>query len=112
MNFNNLQEAIAQIVQRGKTGTTECLSSENGEANLDLVEPRTVFWGVGKAHALALVAQESLTAGEILEYAPASFLTEIILETNGLGKQANESLRLMRVELVRNKDPFGIWVLL
>jgi hypothetical protein len=48
-----------EVVFGGEAGAAQEFSRENGEPDLDLVEPRSVLGREVKADPLALVAQES-----------------------------------------------------
>ena len=46
---NEIEHASLEILERGKTCALEQSSREDGEPDLDLVEPRAVSWGVDEA---------------------------------------------------------------
>src|SRR3954466_8810892 len=56
-------DARLQVVVRGEAGAAQQLAHEDGEPDLDLVQPGRMLGGEVKADAVAGIAQERLTTG-------------------------------------------------
>src|SRR3954466_3316946 len=56
-------DARLQVLLRGEAGAAQQLAHEDGEPDLDLVQPGRMLGGEVKADAVAGIAQERLTTG-------------------------------------------------
>src|SRR6058998_1171826 len=73
-------DARLQVVLGGEAGAAQQLAHEDGEPDLDLVEPRGMLGGEVKADAVAGVAQECLAADHRGQYAGLALLAEIFVD--------------------------------
>src|SRR5690242_6363704 len=78
--------------------------------NFNLVEPRTVFGSVDEANAMAGVGEKSSTRPHGGEVAAFAFDAQLLLDATLCSHQTHQGLRLMRVELIGDEDPGGLWV--
>ena len=55
---NEIEHASLEILERGKACALEQSSREDGEPDLDLVEPRAVSWGIDETDSVRRVLQK------------------------------------------------------
>ena len=55
---NKIEHPSLKIIERGKACAFEKSSGEDGEPNLDLIEPRAVSWGIDETNSVRRVLQK------------------------------------------------------
>ena len=59
---------------------------------------------------MADITQELGACRHRLQYPPFLLFAEILLDATGLGDEPDQGLGLMHVELINNKEPWGLWI--
>ena len=107
---NEIEHASLEILKRGKAGALEQSSREDGEPDLDLVEPRAVPWGVDEADPMRGILQERAARLLRLEDTGLAFDAEIFLNAATLGHQFDERGRAVGIELIGHKYPTRVGI--
>ncbi len=69
-----------------------------------------MLWRVHKTNPMARVLQKSGTCSHRLQDTTFTFDTKADIDTALTSHQAHQGFRLGRIELISDKDPFGLWV--
>ena len=107
---NKGQDAGAQLLHRAATESGKQTTNEDREPDLNLVEPGTVSGSVDEANAMAEVAEKGGPRTHAGKMAAFAFDAQVLLEITLLSDQAHQGFGLMGVELIRQKDPVGLWI--
>ena len=102
---NEIEHASLEIFERGKACALEQSSREDGEPDLDLVEPRAVSWGVDEADPRRGILQERAARLLGLEDTGLAFDAEIFLNAATPGHLFDESGRAVGIELIGHEYP-------
>ena len=107
---DEVEYAGSQVVDRSKAGALEQSSSEDGEPDLDLVEPRAVSRGVHKADLVRGVLQKRAARLLGLEDPGLAFDAEGLFQPTAARNKLDERCRAVRVELVGDEDPTRVGI--
>ena len=111
---DEVEHAGSQIFERGKAGALEQSAREDGEPDLDLVEPRAVSRGVNrgvnKADLVRGILQERATGLLGLEDPGLALDAEGVVYPAVSGKQLDECCRAVGIELVSDEYPTRIGI--
>ena len=107
---DEVEYAGSQVVDRSKAGALEQSSSEDGEPDLDLVEPRAGSRGVHKADLVRGILQKRAARLLGLEDPGLALDTEGLFAPAVPGNQLDERCRAVRVELVGDEYPTRIGI--
>src|SRR6202020_568140 len=83
--------------------TTDDLAHNHPKHDLDLIEPRTVFWRVHEPDAMALLRQELLPALHRLQHPTDSLLARGVLDAAQPRHRLRQGVRAMGVQVVQYK---------
>src|SRR5579859_869628 len=97
--------ARAQVLERGKAGALQQAAREDGEPDLDLVQPRAVARCVDEANPVTRVFEERSARVLRLEDAGLALCAEVALDAAPMRHEFDERCGTVRVELVRDEDP-------
>src|SRR6185436_11206415 len=78
------------------------------EPELDLVQPTAVLRCIEEAEAMAGITQERCAGRHGLQDSSFLLLPQILLDATCMGDQSHQGLGLMRVELIHDKEPWGL----
>ena len=104
---NEIEHTSLEILERGKACALEQSSREDGEPDLDLVEPRAVSWGVDEADPMRGILQERAARWLRLEDTGLG-QPQIFLNAATLGHPFDESGRAVGIELIGHQYPTRI----
>ena len=107
---NKSQDTLAQLRDGEPTGTSEQATNQDGEPDLNLVQPGTVPGCVDEANAMCRVREKSGSRLHRGQMAAFALDAEILLNATQLGYQADQRFGLMCVELVGYQDPARLWI--
>src|SRR6266545_3912452 len=108
--LDEIEHARSQIFKRSKAGTLEKAASQDGEPDLDLVEPRAVAGGIDESNSVGGVLQEGLTRLLRLEDALLALEAELLLDAAAFGDQLNQRGGSVGIELVGHEDPWRVGI--
>ncbi len=100
VEVSELLDLDAQCFLAGESAAAKELSYQDGEPDLDLIEPRGVPGHEVEGDAMFRVAQECFTRPFASEHPRFAFDAEVDLEAAGAGNEADDGLG------VRKKVPF------
>ncbi len=92
------------------TGASQQATDEDGEPDLNLVEPGAVSGSVDETDAMSGVAEKGGARAHASEMTAFAFDAQILLDATLLSHQTHQCFGLMGVELVGDKDPGGLWI--
>src|SRR5207245_7638990 len=98
--FDERERARSQVVDRSEAGSLEEAPRQDGEPDLNLVEPRAVTGCVDESDSMGEILQKRPTGLLRFEDAVFSFDAQVGLETAASRYQLHQFGRQMRVELV------------
>src|SRR5215208_1675171 len=102
------QDASGEVIDRGEGAALEELAGEDGEPDLDLVEPGAVVGGVVEDDAVGRIGQEGGTALARGQDAGLALDPEVaIAQARQLGDPADQRRRAVGVEVVGDDVPAG-----
>jgi hypothetical protein len=105
-------DALLKICHGCEVATAQNLACQDGEPQLDLIEPGGMLGGEVKDDAMARIAEEGAARGHRLEDAAAVFDAEVTVKADGLGDEAHDRLGAVDVEVVHDQVPRGVgWAL-
>ena len=107
---NEIEHASLEILERGKACVLEQPSRDDGEPDLDLVEPRAVSWGVDEADPMRGILQERAARWLRLEDTGLAFDAEIFLNAAPLGHPFDERGRAVGIKLIGPQYPTRIGI--
>ena len=107
---DEVEHAGSQIFERGKAGALEQSAREDGEPDLDLIEPRTVSRRVNKADLVRGILQKRATGVLGLEDPGLALDAEGLFDPAVPGNQFDERRRAVGIELIGDEDPTRIGV--
>ena len=97
---------VFEISLGGKAGAAQQFADQDREPDFDLIEPGGVPGGEVESDAVAVIAQEGLTADFSCQYAIAAFAAKRSFIDAALARyQAHDAFRHVGVEIIANDSP-------
>lgn len=84
---DEVEDPLLEFVGGGESTTLEQAAGEDGEPDLDLIEPGAVFGGINESDAVRGILKKGGARGHVLEDIAFALASQVVREATGLGDQ-------------------------